>query len=187
LGLPISRRLAELLGGDLTVKSVWGQGSTFTLNLLLSLASSDAAVDERMRTRETAFALEAVSPRVLLAEDGLDNQRIVTLMLERTGVDVTVVENGQLAVERALASREAGIPFDLILMDIQMPVLDGNTATQTLRASGYTHPIVALTAHAMPEDRARCLESGCDDVIIKPVKRSDLLRAVERNVRSQTG
>lgn len=186
LGLPISRRLAELLGGDLTVKSVWSEGSIFTLRLVLPLAPSGAAVDERIRTRETAIALEAVSPRVLLAEDGLDNQRIVTLMLERTGVDVTVVENGQLAVESALASLEAGIPFDLLLMDIQMPVMDGNTATQTLRASGYTHPIVALTAHAMPEDRTQCLESGCNDVIIKPVKRSDLLRAVERNVESRS-
>ncbi len=182
LGLSISRRLAELLGGDLTVESTWGQGATFTLKLLLPIAADGSAAVEKKLTRETAFALEATAPHVLLAEDGLDNQRIVTLMLERTGIDVTVVENGQLAVERALASLEAGAPFDLILMDIQMPLVDGHTATQTLRTAGYKNPIVALTAHAMSEDRAKCFESGCDDVIVKPVKRSDLLRAIERNV-----
>jgi len=118
--------------------------------------------------------------RVLLAEDGPDNRRLVTFILERAGAHLTAVEDGQAAVDAALAARAAGRPFDVILMDMQMPVLDGYAATQRLRESGYPGAIVALTAHALPEDRDRCLACGCNEYLSKPVNRDVLLRTLAR-------
>jgi CheY-like chemotaxis protein len=117
--------------------------------------------------------------RVLVAEDGADNQRLLRAILERAGLEVEVVANGALALERSLAAAELGEPFDVVLMDMQMPVLDGYAATERLRAEGYAGPIIALTAHAMAGDRERCLRAGCDDYATKPVVRADLLAIIE--------
>jgi signal transduction histidine kinase/ActR/RegA family two-component response regulator len=185
LGLSISRRLATMLFGSLVVSSDLGRGSEFRLTLP---APNSALPDER----ESVARSSGVAPerdaeprafpgaRVLLAEDGLDNQRLVRALLRPTQVELTVVENGAQAVDQALAALDGEHPFDLVLMDMQMPVMDGYEATRRLRAEGYAGPIVALTAHAMSTDRGRCLEAGCDEYVSKPVDRARLLGVVAR-------
>ena len=116
-----------------------------------------------------------LSGRVLLVEDGPDNQRLISHHLERAGAQVTIAPNGKLGVEAALASKAEGKPFDLIVMDMQMPELDGYAATEQLRQSGWKGPILALTAHALTGDRERCLAAGCDDYACKPIDRTLLL------------
>jgi CheY-like chemotaxis protein len=131
---------------------------------------------------------ERLSCNILLAEDGPDNQRLIAMLLKKAGATVTVVENGQLAVELGLKAmrgelrrrEDPGGRFDMILMDMQMPVLDGCQATRQLRAAGYEGPIIALTANAMAEDREQCFEAGCDDFASKPIDRRALLSIVGR-------
>jgi CheY-like chemotaxis protein len=116
--------------------------------------------------------------RILLAEDGRENQLLIKTLLAKAGASVTVVPDGQRAVQEAMCALSAGKPYDLILMDMQMPVLDGYSATSTLRQMGYKGPIVALTAHAMAGDRERCESAGCDDYLTKPVDRAKLAATV---------
>ena len=179
LGLAISKRLAVLLGGDITVQSASGRGSTFAVTVQIGSLENVKLVDnpqavpaERPRRKPGKVA---AGERILLAEDSVDNQRIVSLILSHAGFQVTVAENGQVACDKALAALREGKPYDMILMDMQMPIMEGYEATRRLRAAGYDRPIVALTAHATVNDRRKCLEAGCDFYVTKPVNRADLL------------
>ncbi len=189
MGLAISRRLAQLLGGDVTiVASTPDAGSTFRLSVATgSLDGVEFDRFERACSLGVAARSESHSGngsmnstllkgvRILLAEDGTDNQRLISYTLSKAGAAVTVVDNGKLAVEQALLAQQNGNAFQLVLMDMQMPVMDGYEATALLRSKGYRQPIVALTAHAMTGDRQKCLAAGCDDYAAKPINREQLI------------
>ena len=186
LGLRISNSFAQLLGGCIEVSSVEGQGSTFTVkvstgeidqsemsSVYANLPQASGAISTKPGTNKTKL-LEGV--KLLLVEDGPDNQRLISFVLRKAGADVTVAENGCVAVD-TIQSAETG-DFDVILMDMQMPELDGYGATKLLRERGYAVPIVALTAHAMAGDRQKCMDAGCDDYATKPIDRNALIETI---------
>jgi CheY-like chemotaxis protein len=133
------------------------------------------AVLERAPDSTTPIAL---SGTVLLVEDGLDNQRLIGSILRRAGLRVDIAPDGAQGCELALRAESSDEPYDVVLMDMQMPVLDGYTAVQRLRASGYGGAIIALTAQAMAGDRERCIAVGCSDYATKPIARERLLEQV---------
>ena len=182
LGLAISKRLAGMLGGDLRVRSLPGEGSTFTLTIDVGSLAGVRLLDRPPEVRAaaerpapSADERQALRGRILLAEDGLDARRLLARHLRAAGAEVETAENGLVACELALRAADAGTPYDLILMDMQMPELDGYAAAARLRAAGYRGPIVALTAHAMEDERARCLGAGCDGFATKPILRRTLI------------
>lgn len=190
LGLAISRRLARLLGGDIHVASQEGSGSTFTLALQAEVAVGAhicGAPQESIVSMDGQPSCAPPTPlldrRILIAEDGPDNQRLISTVVRKAGADAVIAENGQVALETALAADSSGRAFDIIIMDMQMPVLDGYETTRALRQHGYTRPIIALTAHALATDRERCLAAGCDDFATKPIERENLIQLLVRHVR----
>ncbi|HYE21781.1 MAG TPA: ATP-binding protein [Tepidisphaeraceae bacterium] len=185
LGLTISRKLAQLLGGDISAASEAGRGSTFAFWLDAGPRDGAELVDGFTEAQlelpepdaEAAARQILLSGHVLLAEDGEDNQHLLTVFLEQAGATVTLATNGADAVRLALAGT-----FDLVLMDMQMPVMDGYRAAGELRQAGYDKPVIALTAHAMAEDRTRCLAAGCTDYLTKPIDRVKLLETCRQHL-----
>jgi CheY-like chemotaxis protein/HPt (histidine-containing phosphotransfer) domain-containing protein len=186
LGLIISKRLSALMGGYISVQSTAGKGSTFTFWVD---GGNIESVPLRPAMHESGFELYSPSPgdgdeavtlngKILLAEDGTDNQQLLTLFLTMAGAQVVLAENGRIAVEKM--QKES---FDLVLMDMQMPEMDGYEATGTLRRRGFNLPIIALTAHAMSDDRAKCIAAGCSDYLTKPIEKELLLRTVDRYLK----
>ena len=178
LGLAISKRLAGMLGGDLQARSAPGGGSTFTLTIEVGSLDGVRLLDRPPAGPARAPAADqplSLHGRVLLAEDGLDARRLLARHLRAAGAEVETAENGLVACELALRAAEAGGAYDLILMDMQMPELDGYAAVARLRAAGYRGPIVALTAHALEDERRKCLRTGCDGFATKPILRRALI------------
>jgi CheY-like chemotaxis protein len=195
LGLTICKRILDQLGGEILVESEYGKGSVFRalvpIGRLAGVRKAPLAWQPQRTIRESWTKdepLGGLECRILLAEDGPDNQRLLTFVLTKAGAQVTLAENGQVAVDLVLESlqrprrRQSDRPFDVILMDMQMPVLDGYQATRRLRGEGCTTPIIALTAHAMQGDREHCLAAGCDDYLTKPINRHTLCAAIRKHL-----
>ncbi len=190
LGLAITERIAELLGGAVRVQSEPGKGSAFTLTLAtgplnsaptISRLDSPAFVETSPRELRRGGS-DTIEGRVLLVEDGLDNQRLLAFVLKKAGAEVCLAENGKKGVEAALAAWKKGTPFGLILMDMQMPVMDGYAATAHLRNAGYSGQIVALTAHAMKGEIDKCLAAGCDAYLTKPIDANTFIPEVASRI-----
>lgn len=185
LGLPLARRLAQLLGGSIEIsRTEIGKGSVFTVTVDPGQAEGSIRLQSRPdRSAEFGKANLRVVPdplrldglKILLVEDAPDIQMLVSRMLRLGGATCDVADNGALGVERAMNG-----DYDVLLVDLQMPIMDGYETVRTLRARGYRGQVIALTAHALKEERIKCLESGFDDHLIKPV---DRIRLFERLVR----
>ena len=188
LGLTISRRIAQALGGGIGVDSEVGAGSTFTVTIAtgplddVKILDAPAADGMRSANEQGKDALPSLAGvRILVVEDGDSNRKLIRLVLQRAGAEVTMAENGRVGADRALMD-----PFDVILMDMQMPVMDGYTAAALLRQHRLTTPIIALTAHAMKGDQDKCLAAGCSGYVTKPID-ADLLVRTLAEMSSRAG
>lgn len=191
LGLRITNSLINLFGGSLIFDSEPGVGTTVTASIRVQpVAAGGMWLPPEIRQLEDASTKKAASTNerslkdvsILLVEDGEDNRKLITYMLERAGAQVVTAINGGEAVytyKDAIQSDEDQA-FDIILMDMQMPEVDGYSATTMLRSCGYTGPIIALTAHAMAGDRERCIEAGCQEYLTKPIKAPKLIKSCVR-------
>ncbi len=181
LGLTISRQLAQALGGDLTMESCVGFGSTFSVTVdagslqkteMLSSPPGDGVGTPDQSSGAASQKLNGA--RILLVEDGEINQKLIVALLTQAGVTtIDIAENGEIGVCKA-TERD----YDLILLDMQMPVMDGYTAAATLRERGNPTPILALTAHAMKGDKEKCIDAGCNDYLSKPIVAENLIRKI---------
>ncbi|MFQ5505085.1 MAG: ATP-binding protein [Planctomycetota bacterium] len=191
LGLAICKRLVQLLEGDIRVESKCNEGSRFRFRIPTGpldgvelLAEPATSVSAQMAQKRDPVEME-LHGKILLAEDGTDNQRLISFLLEKAGAEVWIADNGRIAIEMIKKAEELKEPFDLVVMDMQMPELDGYSATRVLRQMDFEGTIIALTAHAMRGDREKCLDAGCDDYATKPIKRRVLLETVARHLRQE--
>ena len=189
LGLPIARQLAHQMGGDVTVQSQLGKGTTFTITIdpgpldkvpLVDFRHAQFALPDQSQQEQPQLSLPP--SRILVVDDGEDNRKLVSLVLGRAGCEVASAENGEVALRMA-----ADNDFDVILMDMQMPVMDGLEATRRLRALGYKIPIVALTANVMKDDEQKCRDAGCSGFLTKPINLDRLMAYLSRILGGKAG
>jgi signal transduction histidine kinase/ActR/RegA family two-component response regulator len=176
LGLAICKQLVELMGGKIGIISSKGRGSTFFFNLTLP---QSAPPNQQKPPEETVATQIRAGVKVLLVEDNKVNQKVAMAILRKAGCEVEAVENGQNAIQQIRKAH-----YDVVLMDCQMPVMDGFEATAQIRAMRKPRgniPIIAITAHAMKDDRQKCLDAGMDDYISKPVSRQALVSLINKH------
>ncbi len=175
LGLSLSKKLANALGGDVgLVRSEPGNGAEFLVTIPVGAEQSDVRRDAELMT-ENVERMNFRELRILVVDDSPDNLDLVQALLRTSGASVSVAENGQQAVDRVMTEE-----FDIVLMDVQMPVLDGHAATKLLRTQGYRKPIIAFTANAFRDDRIRAYTAGFDDYLTKPIHETNLFSAIAR-------
>jgi PAS domain S-box-containing protein len=183
LGLAISKRLVEMLHGQLSVRSQMGKGSSFYVGIPLQAANLQliqADSTDETAERDQPSGCRRLNCSALVVDDRRDVRYISQHFLEQAGAQVQTAEDGQRAIQMAVAALQKGRPFDIIIMDMQMPVLDGYQAARRLRELGIEKPIIALTADAMKGDREKCLAAGCDDYLSKPIEHLAFLDLVAR-------
>ncbi len=190
LGLSICRALSRKLGGEITVATREGAGSTFTLTLPTGNSGGVALVEpQRPRARSSAPAQTERRPlgcRVLVVDDHADMRSLAKTILEEAGAEVELAVDGEDALRAVATSESRSKPFDAILLDIQMPARDGYSTASELRLGGYSGAVVAVTAHARKEDERRCLAAGCDEYVSKPLGREELVDIVARYTRGRS-
>lgn len=191
LGLAITRKLCELMGGQLSVTSKVNEGSLFTILVPAGIEKLDdntavwnkyQVIDELNELSQNEKGMNMCNGKILVAEDNPSNQKLITILLRKIGLEVTIAEDGQKAVEKCDAET-----FDIILMDMQMPNMNGYEATHQLRSQGVTTPIIAVTANAMMGDEEKCLEAGCNGYISKPIDRNKLTEVINQHLGVQVG
>ena len=183
LGLAITKRLAELLGGHVFLESHEGKGSIFSLAIPAPAGwREESSCNKYQAIDDSTLMIDEVkgtimSGKILVAEDNPSNQKLISILLQKMGVEVTIADDGRMAMDKALAEK-----FDLILMDMQMPTMNGYDATRELRNKGCKTPIIAVTANAMMGDEDKCLKAGCDGYLSKPIDRTKLAEVVGRYI-----
>jgi CheY-like chemotaxis protein/HPt (histidine-containing phosphotransfer) domain-containing protein len=186
LGLAITQRIVSLLSGTITVNSKIGCGSTFSLIIPTGVSQNTEIFTHKPEQNQEPTAKprcpdqNQFSGRVLVAEDTPTNQTLIRILLEKMGLNIVMTQDGEEAVKAATEQE-----FDLVLMDIQMPRMDGYDAAKQLRKQGFKKPIVAVTAHAMNGDREKCVEAGCDDYLPKPIDRHHLIDIITKYLTPQ--
>lgn len=185
LGLSISKQLVERLGGNIAVESISTKGSTFSFFIQTGVLADTDWISSVPKTRVESNSSETVvrelSGKIFIADDAEDNKKLIKFILRKTGLDITLVDNGGIALSKALSEH-----FDVILLDMQMPIMDGYTAAREMRKQGITVPIVAFTANAMKQDIINCIEAGCTTHLPKPFKKEDLFECLYQQLKKNS-